>query len=343
MTHLVSVMPRSWPLLFLSCLVYDPSCFCHASFMTPLVSVMPRLWPLFFLSCLVYDLSSFRHALFMTALLSVMPCSWPLLSVMPRSWPLLFLSCLIYDPSCFCHALFMTPLVSVMPRLWPLLFLSCLIYDPSCFCHASFMTPLVSVMPRLWPLFFLSCLVYDLSSFCHASCLSHLLSSIPGMGMRLRALDIWFVQMTARMYSILLARHRKLNTRRYIIIDSGVKTCTASCSSLQGLECLLWRRIKNSVAPPPQKKKKPTQHWPRNYSVLHIALFCGEWPCLLMAKSDVCFVLTVTWSQHTQSINIFIATHHVKYTYTWDEALCPGHSQSYTRSQQQFIHMITHA
>ena len=149
MTSLLSVMPRLWPLFFLSCLVYGLPSFCHASFMASLLSVMPRLWPLFFLSCLVYGLSSFCHASFMASLLSVMP----------RLWPPFFLSCLVYGLSSFCHASFMTPLVSVMPCLGPLLFLSCLVHDPFCFRHALFMTSLVSVMPRLGPLLFLSCLM----------------------------------------------------------------------------------------------------------------------------------------------------------------------------------------
>ena len=194
LTHLVSVMPRLWPLLFLSCLVYDLSSFYHASFMASLLSVMPRLWPLFFLSCLVYGLSSFCHTSFMASLLSVMPRLWPLfflsyvyglssfchtsfmaslLSVI-RLWPLFFLSCLVYGLSSFCHT-FMASLLSVIPRLWPLFFLS-YVYGLSSFCH-TFMASLLSVIPRLWPLFFLS-YVYGLSSFCHTSFMASLLSVI---------------------------------------------------------------------------------------------------------------------------------------------------------------------
>ena len=51
-----------------------------------------------------------------------------------------------------------------------------------------------------------------------------ILSKLPGIGVRARALETWFFQMMARMYSILLARHRKLNTRRYMTIHSGVNT-----------------------------------------------------------------------------------------------------------------------
>lgn len=51
------------------------------------------------------------------------------------------------------------------------------------------------------------------------------------------------LHMLARQYSILLARQRKLNTRRYLIIASMVNTCITNNTVIAGREILYNSRL----------------------------------------------------------------------------------------------------